>query len=122
MEEMLAIQALSALANASRLGVFRLLVRAGPDGISAGDIAQAVGTPANTMSGHLAILARAGLVASRRDGRTIYYALSVEGVRALFGYLIADCCDGRPELCAPLLDLSEAGKCCPPKRGRSRTS
>jgi ArsR family transcriptional regulator, arsenate/arsenite/antimonite-responsive transcriptional repressor len=106
-----AISALSALAQPSRLSVFKLLVRAGPEGMAAGDIARAVGTPANTMSAHLSILENSGLIHARRAGRTIFYAIEQEHLRALFGYLVADCCAGKPELCAPLL---EPAACCEP--------
>ena len=99
-----AIEALSALAQPTRLAVFRLLVKAGLEGVSAGDIAREIGTPANTMSAHLTILDRAGLITSRRAGRTIFYALEAEHLRSLFSFLAADCCGGRPELCAPLME------------------
>lgn len=106
-----AIEALSALAQPTRLAVFRLLVRAGSEGVPAGDIAREIGTPANTMSAHLTILERAGLITARRAGRTIFYALAADGLRALFGFLIADCCAGRPDLCTP---LTEPTACCEP--------
>lgn len=112
---MVALTKLSALAHPGRLAVFRMLVREGPQGVAAGEIARRVGTPANTMSGHLATLARAGLITSRRDARTIYYAIDVEGVRSLFGYLVADCCNGQPELCAPLMNVADAAACCAPE-------
>ncbi|HVV65996.1 MAG TPA: helix-turn-helix domain-containing protein, partial [Rhizomicrobium sp.] len=77
----------------------------------AGAIARAVGTPANTMSAHLTILERAGLIGARREGRTIYYALAPDRLRALFSFLVADCCAGRADLCAPLI---AAEPCCEP--------
>ncbi len=103
MELIEATSALAALAHPGRLTVFRLLVKAGPEGLPAGEIARRCAAPANTMSGHLAVLARAGLIAARREGRTILYGLAPNGVRDLFGFLVADCCDGRPDLCAPLM-------------------
>lgn len=119
MESSTAIAGLSALAHPARLAVFRRLVQASPEGVSAGEIARRCEAPASTMSNHLAILTRAGLITARRESRTIYYALDVEGVRALFGYLVADCCDGRPELCAPLTDLSAAAACCAPAASKA---
>lgn len=108
-----AVDALSALAHASRLAVFRLLVRAGPDGLRAGDIAREVGALPNTLSTHLAILAHAGLIRSRRDGRAILYSADYDGMRDLLGFLMDDCCAGRPEICAPLAELAQGAKCCP---------
>ena len=109
-----AIAALSALAQPSRLEVFRRLVRVGPDGMAAGDIADALGAPANTMSAHLGILLRAGLVKSRRDGRSIIYSADFEGANGLMTFLMKDCCQGRPELCG---GASPRSACSPePKR------
>ena len=108
-----AVEALSALAHASRLAVFRLLVRAGPEGLRAGEIAREVGALPNTLSSHLTILAHAGLIRSRRDGRAIVYSADYDGMRALLGFLMDDCCGGRPEICAPLSELAVGAKCCP---------
>ena len=108
-----AVDALSALAHASRLAVFRLLVRAGPDGLRAGEIAREVGALPNTLSTHLNILAHAGLIRSRRDGRALVYSADYDGMRALLGFLMDDCCAGRPEICAPLTELAAEAKCCP---------
>ena len=108
-----AVDALSALAHASRLAVFRLLVRAGPEGLRAGDIAREVGALPNTLSSHLNILAQTGLIRSRREGRAILYSADYEAMRALLGFLMDDCCAGRPEICAPLADLATEAKCCP---------
>lgn len=99
-----AVASLSALAQESRLKVFRLLVECGQDGIAAGEIARALGIPHNTLSSHLNQLAQAGLVQSRRDGRSIIYAVDLAGTRQLLGFLMQDCCRGRPDVCAPLLD------------------
>ena len=106
-----AISALSALSQESRLTVFRLLVRAGPDGLPAGEIARQISVPANTMSSHLAILSRAGLVTSRREGRSIIYAVDLDGTRQLISFLVEDCCRGRPDICKPLID-SALADCC----------
>lgn len=109
-----AVEALSALAHASRLAVFRLLVRAGADGLPAGEIAREVGALPNTLSSHLAILGHAGLIQSRRDGRSVIYSADYDGMRDLLGFLVADCCAGRPEICAPLADMAQGAGCCPP--------
>ena len=87
-----AISALAALAHASRLAVFRLLVEAGPDGRAAGDIGARLGVAPATLSFHLTRLAHAGLVGSRRDGRSIIYAARFDAIDALMGYLLANCC------------------------------
>jgi DNA-binding transcriptional ArsR family regulator len=102
MESENAVEALGALAHPGRLAVFRLLVKAGPDGTAAGEVARALNTPANTMSTQLAILTRAGLVRSRREGRSIIYVADYAQITALLGFLMEDCCQGRPEICAPL--------------------
>ena len=108
-----AVDALSALAHASRLAVFRLLVRAGPEGVRAGELAREVAALPNTLSSHLNILAHAGLIRSRRDGRAILYSADYEAMRALLGFLMDDCCAGRPEICGPLAELATEAKCCP---------
>ena len=106
------VAALSALAQPTRLEVFRLLVRNEPDGLPAGEIAKQLEVPHNTMSTHLTILSRAGLVSSERRGRSIVYRVDLEIVHGFFVYLLKDCCDGRPELCQPLLD--DLTSCCQP--------
>ncbi len=103
MEKNDAIEALSALAQDVRLDVFRLLVRAGQDGMNAGEIADALSVRQNTMSTNLAILSRAGLVKSERQGRSIRYFADMDGMRGLLSFMMEDCCGGRPELCAPAL-------------------
>lgn len=102
MESSDAIKRLSALAQDSRLAVFRLLVKAGPEGLAAGEIARALEITPNTLSAQLTILANAGLVSSRRDGRSIIYAADYDGMSDLLLYLMEDCCQGRAEVCAPL--------------------
>jgi ArsR family transcriptional regulator len=109
---------LAALAHDSRLSVFRLLVKAGPDGMAAGDIARALETQPNTMSAQLLVLANAGLIGARRDGRSIIYAVDYEAMSALLLFLTKDCCGGRPEICAPLAQTVNA--CCPPKKRAKR--
>jgi DNA-binding transcriptional ArsR family regulator len=103
-----AVDLLSALAQGSRLAAFRLLVKAGPDGLPAGVIAREVGVRPNTLSTHLAILEHAGLVQARREGRSVIYAADYAAMRALLGFLVEDCCGGKPEICAPLGDLALA--------------
>lgn len=102
MEPISAVDALSALAHPSRLGVFRLLIKAGPEGLSAGAIAHEIGSLANTLSANLAVLSGAGLIVARRDGRRILYRANHERMRALLDFLVDDCCGGRPEICAGL--------------------
>jgi ArsR family transcriptional regulator len=110
MESNDAIERLSALAHVGRLAVFRLLVQTGPDGLPAGEIARTLGAPANTMSTQLAILARAGLIQSRRESRSIIYSASYPEISGLLAFLIQDCCQGRPEVCGPVLEAA----CCAP--------
>jgi DNA-binding transcriptional ArsR family regulator len=102
-----AVEALSALAHGHRLAVFRLLVRAGPDGMAAGANARETGVPASTLSTHLALLHRARLIQARRAGRSIIYAADFDGMRKLMGFLAADCCGGRPEICAPFVTAAQ---------------
>ena len=104
MESEQAILALAALAQSTRLDVFRLLVKHQPAGLAAGDIAKALAVPQNTMSSHLAILSRAGLVTARRFSRSIIYRADLNAFRAVMLSMVKDCCDGRPEVCAPLIE------------------
>jgi|GEM_PF-430747 len=109
-----ALAGLAALGQPIRLAVFRLLVRQEPDGLAAGAIANAVGAPHNSLSTHLAILARAGLVSATRSGRSIVYRADLSGMRRLVAFLLADCCGGRPEVCGPITDLLAPSCDCPP--------
>jgi ArsR family transcriptional regulator len=118
MESAKAVQKLSALAQDGRLAVFRLLVKAGPEGLAAGDIARKLKTAPNTMSAQLLILSNAGLVRARRDGRSIIYAVDFEAMSSLLVFLTEDCCGGRAEICAPL--VSVATGCCPPRKRAQR--
>jgi len=104
MDKSNAIEALHALAQETRLDVFRLLVKRGADGMAAGDIAEALGVKQNTMSANLAVLARAGMVRSEREGRVIRYYADFDGMRNLLSFLMEDCCGGNPDLCKPVLD------------------
>jgi ArsR family transcriptional regulator, arsenate/arsenite/antimonite-responsive transcriptional repressor len=108
MESEQAILALAALAQSTRLGVFRLLVKHEPGGLAAGDIAKALAVPQNTMSAHLAILARAGLVMSARQSRSIIYRANLLAFQDLTSFMVEDCCGGRAELCAPVAGCKPA--------------
>src|SRR5437773_11611355 len=98
MEKTSVIDALAGLAQENRLDTYRLLVQAGPDGISAGEIAAALGLPPNTLSFHFDRLRQAGLVTVRRNGRSMIYAARYDTMNELIGVLIANCCGGQPEL------------------------
>ncbi len=111
MEITTATRALGALSQETRLETFRLLVRAGIEGMAAGDIARVMDIPHNTMSSHLSILANANLIESRREGRSIIYSVDFDGTRDLLSFLVEDCCQGRPEVCAPVLDSVLPGCC-----------
>lgn len=100
MESKIAVQALSALAQDSRLEVYRLLVQAGPEGLAASELAERLGIPANTLSFHLKTLSHAGLVDARQEGRFIYYSTNYEQMNALLGFLTENCCGGRS--CTPV--------------------
>jgi len=117
MESTTAVSRLSALAQENRLAVFRLLVRAGKGGMAAGDIARNLATTPNTLSAQLAILANAGLVTSRREGRSIIYAADYDGMSALLVYLMEDCCQGRPEVCNPMTQAAARAACCEQPQG-----
>jgi len=116
METESAILALAALAQSTRLDVFRLLVKREPRGLPAGEIAKALVVPQNTMSAHLAVLSRAGLVTARRISRSIVYRADLARFQSVMSFLVNDCCDGRPEICAPLIE--SITPCCPPKQKR----
>ena len=115
---MSAIETLTALAQPTRLTVFRRLIKVYPDQIIAGEIARACKVPHNTMSTHLALLARAGLITARREGRMMYYTANLEGFQSLMKFLMQDCCGGRAEICAPL--LAELSCCLPLKKEKAR--
>jgi ArsR family transcriptional regulator, arsenate/arsenite/antimonite-responsive transcriptional repressor len=110
MSEAHALSALAALGQPIRLSIFRMLVRQEPDGLPAGALAQQIGCAQNTLSTHLAMLARAGLIRGTRDGRSIIYRADVEGMRELIAFLVADCCDGHPDLC-DFMPRKGAGSC-----------
>ncbi len=104
MDKNSALDAFAALSQATRLDVFRLLIKAGEAGMLAGVISGTLGVRQNTMSANLAILARSGLVRNEREGRSIRYFADMDGLRGLLAFLMEDCCGGRPELCQPVID------------------
>ena len=108
------IEILTALSHSTRLDAFRLLVKTAPGGLPAGEIGKRLGVVQNTMSSHLAILERAGVVSSKRHGRSIEYSANFKAVRELLVFLMQDCCQGAPEICEPLL---EAVSCSAPRKG-----
>ena len=118
MKEKQAVPAFAALAQETRLAIVRRLVKEGPDGLPAGEVAAAVGVSPSNLSFHLKELERAGLVEARRQARSIIYSADFEGLRDLIGFLMKDCCGGRPEICAPVL----ADPCCTPAKSRKRVN
>lgn len=104
------IASFSALAQKTRLDVFRLLVKAGDKGMLAGEIGEALEVKQNTMSANLNILAQAGLIKSDREGRNIRYFIDFKNLGQLLSFLMEDCCGGRPEICRPVID--KIVKCC----------
>ena len=101
MESSVAVVALEALAQESRLGIFRLLVEAGPEGLPAGHIAERLELPAATLSFHLAQLRHAGLITCQRQGRSLIYSAHFERMNGLIAFLTENCCGGNTGLCAP---------------------
>ena len=112
MEIKLAVAGLGALAHEGRLAVFRMLVQAGASGVAAGEIARRLGTPPNSLSANLTVLSNAGLIESRREGRSIIYSAAYDRMVALIGYLVEDCCQGSPAVCAPLVEIVSRVTCC----------
>jgi len=111
-EETQALDAFGALSQATRLQMVRALVVAGPDGMAAGAVGDAVGASSSGASFHLAHLERAGLVRSRRAAKSIIYTANYEGLSGLVEFLMRDCCQGRPEVCVPAGEV--AASCCAP--------
>lgn len=109
METKSAIASLSALAHDGRLAAFRTLIQAGPDGLAAGELSRRLEILPNTLSASLNILSHAGLVTSRRDGRSIIYTASFDSMSRLLAFLMEDCCAGSPEICAPLVKIANQG-------------
>jgi DNA-binding transcriptional ArsR family regulator len=113
MEKSNAVAALAALAQDSRLDVYRLLVQAGPDGLPAGQVAAALALAPNTLTFHFDRLRAAGLVSVRREGRSMIYAAQFDAMNALLGYLTENCCKGARDTCAPAA--------CKPARSKRKT-
>ena len=113
MDNIETIAALAALAQSTRLDTFRLLVSREPDGVPAGELARLMEVPQNTMSTHLAVLARAGLVKGERQSPSIIYRADLARFREVAPYLLKDCCGGRPDICAPI--IADLTPCCPAK-------
>jgi DNA-binding transcriptional ArsR family regulator len=111
MDNLQAIAAMAALAQPTRRDTFKLLVNREPDGVPVGELARLIDVPQNTMSAHLAILTRAGLITGERRSRSIIYRANLEGFRSVIAFLLKDCCGGRADLCQPLID--ELVPCCP---------
>lgn len=114
MESKDAVLSLSALAHQGRLSIFRMLVQAGPDGVAAGDIARRLDVLPNSLSANLTVLSHAGLITPRRKGRSIIYTANYSAMTTLLGFLMQDCCNGSPEICAPLAGALAESACCPP--------
>jgi DNA-binding transcriptional ArsR family regulator len=113
MKKSAVIAALGALAQDTRLDVFRLLVQKGPEGLRAGEIGARLGQPSPTMSFHLNQLRFAGLVTSRRESRSIIYSANFKAMNDLLAYLTENCCGGRPELCSPSALTGCGAECAP---------
>jgi ArsR family transcriptional regulator len=118
MERSEAVTSLGALAQESRLSIFRTLVEAGPDGLPAGALAEVLRIPSPTLSFHLQQLSHAGLVEKRRSSRQLIYSVDIAAMNALIGFLTDACCGGRPELCLPEQGCAPS----PPARSVSRKS
>lgn len=110
METESALLSFAALSQSTRLETFRLLVRHEPEGLAAGEIADRLAVPANTLSAHLGVLSRAGLVTAKRHSRSIIYRADLSQLSDLVLFLVKDCCQGRPELCQPL--VAKLAPCC----------
>lgn len=115
METSDAVGALSGLAHEGRLSIFRALVKAGPEGLAAGEISRRLNILPNTLSASLAVLSNGGLVTSRRAGRAVIYAARFDAMAELLRFLVEDCCGGAPEVCAPLGAVVAQASCCAPQ-------
>ena len=117
MEIKAAVQALAALAQETRLSIFRVLVEAGPEGVPAGHLSETLGVASTTLSFHLKELTHAGLAGARQEGRFIYYSADFDRMAALMSYLTQNCCRGMPEECLTVMETA-LGKCCAPQPKR----
>ena len=113
-----ALKSLSALAHEGRLDLFRSLVKAGPDGMAAGDIAADAGVNFTTASAQLGVLSNAGLVSNRREGRSVIYSADYDAIGGLIAFLMEDCCQGRAEILTPIAALANKA-CCEPQTGEA---
>jgi DNA-binding transcriptional ArsR family regulator len=111
MEFNAAVACLAALAHEGRLRIFRMLVQAGVMGLAAGEVARRLGVPPNSLSANLNVLFHAGLVRSRRQGRSIIYTAEYDRMRELLGFMVEDCCGGSPEICTPLASVLRTAEC-----------
>jgi ArsR family transcriptional regulator, arsenate/arsenite/antimonite-responsive transcriptional repressor len=114
MEIKTAVTALGALAQETRLSIYRMLVEAGPDGVAAGRIGEALEVPGATLSFHLKELARAGLVSAKQEKQFIYYAADFKRMAELMIFLTKNCCQGMPQECLTVVETA-LGRCCPPQ-------
>ena len=121
METKQAVSSLAALAQETRLSVFRLLVEAGPEGLAAGEIGERLAVPAATLSFHLKELSHASLVTSRQEGRFVFYAVNFEHMAALMSFLTQNCCQGMPQECLTVVETA-LGQCCGPAQSKRKTS
>ena len=121
METKAAVAALAALAQETRLSIFRLLVVAGPEGLPAGEIGEKLEVPPATLSFHLKELSHAGMAASRQQGRFVYYTASYENMAALMSFLTQSCCQGMPQECLAVVETA-LGQCCGPAQPKRRTA
>ena len=122
METKDAVQALAALAQETRLSIFRNLVEAGPRGVAAGRLSEALAVPAATLSFHLKELAHAGLTTARQEGRFIYYSTDFERMAALMTFLTQNCCHGMPQECLTVMETALGGCCAPPSKPNTARS
>jgi len=120
MELTAAVITLAALAQETRLAVFRLLVEAGPEGVAAGRIGESLKVPGATLSFHLKELARAGLVTTRQERQFIYYAVDFERMAELMTFLTQNCCQGMPQKCLTVVETA-LGSCCAPAKSKSKS-
>ena len=116
-----AVAALAALAQETRLSIFRLLIEAGPDGVPAGVVGEKLAVPPATLSFHLKELSRAGLATSRSVGRFVYYAADFECMAALMSFLTRNCCRGMPQECLSVVETA-LGRCCAPAPAKRNTT
>jgi ArsR family transcriptional regulator, arsenate/arsenite/antimonite-responsive transcriptional repressor len=115
METKQAVASLAALAQETRLSIFRLLVEAGPEGVPAGAIGEKLAVPPATLSFHLKELAHTGLIVARQQGRFIYYTADFEHMAALMSFLTQNCCRGMPQECLSVVETA-LGRCCEPTK------